>query len=75
MRTLHSNTVVVAVDGACRNNGFASARAASGVFVEYNNEYNLSTPVVGIQMNQIAELFEGIQGVGQAIAIAKPGLS
>jgi hypothetical protein len=31
-RTAHRNSIIIATDGACRNNGYANARAAVGVF-------------------------------------------
>jgi ribonuclease HI len=57
----HVDSIFIAVDGACRGNGQANAKAAIGVFFGQTSKYNrsvlLSEPHV---TNQIAELRAGI---------------
>jgi ribonuclease HI len=71
-RAPHEDCIVIAVDGACKNNGTPLAQAAIGVFVGVDSKYNesrlLTEPTV---TNQIAELEAGILGLEQAIQIQK----
>jgi ribonuclease HI len=71
----HTDCIVIAVDGACRNNGTAEATAAAGVFVGNGSKYNdcfilrASKPT-----NQLAELRAGIRGLEQALVIQSKGI-
>ena len=38
--TEHRDAIVIAVDGACRNNGTASAQAAAGIFLGHHSSHN-----------------------------------
>ncbi|RYC81098.1 hypothetical protein BFJ63_vAg16004 [Fusarium oxysporum f. sp. narcissi] len=70
--TPHLDSIFIAVDGACRGNGQANAKAAMGVFFGQTSKYNqsamLSEPHV---TNQIAELKAGILALKQAKEIAR----
>ncbi|PYI06968.1 ribonuclease H-like protein [Aspergillus sclerotiicarbonarius CBS 121057] len=54
----HTDCIVIAIDGACRNNGRYGARASVGVYHGYNNGWNESNllPPEENQTNQVAEL-------------------
>lgn len=41
----HSNTLIIAVDGACRSNGRkdSTPQSALGIFVDHDSPYNLQT--------------------------------
>ncbi|KAF7117549.1 hypothetical protein CNMCM5793_006601 [Aspergillus hiratsukae] len=54
----HNDYIVVAVDGACSNNGKDAARSSYGVFWGHNNVLNTAVPVEGERhhTNQVAEL-------------------
>lgn len=54
----HLNSVIIAVDGGCRNNGYPEASAAITAYVSpFNNKYNSSYLLEGLaQTNQRAEL-------------------
>lgn len=39
-RQAHGKAIIIATDGACRNNGYANARAACGVFFNINSIHN-----------------------------------
>ncbi|PTB47402.1 hypothetical protein M431DRAFT_514402 [Trichoderma harzianum CBS 226.95] len=70
----HLDCIVIAVDGACRRNGTADARAAVGVFVAKQSEHNMSFVLTDSKAtNQIAELRAGILGLEQAISIRNKG--
>jgi ribonuclease HI len=71
----HKDCIVIAVDGACWNNGTADARAAAGVFVGEESEYNDSFVLkVSKPTNQVAELRAGIRGLEQALVIKSNGV-
>lgn len=55
----HNDYIVVAVDGACSNNGQEGARSAYGVFWGIDNVMNRAAPVQGEKhhTNQVAELW------------------
>ena len=72
LRTDAAETVVpVYTDGACSNNGKASARAGVGVFWGDDDPKNVSRPVRGAPTNNVAELeavedaLDGIAGTRQ----------
>jgi ribonuclease HI len=72
----HIDCIVIAVDGACWNNGTAGARAAAGVFVGDESEYNDSFVLkVTNPTNQVAELRAGIRGLEQALVIQSNGIN
>lgn len=68
----HLDSIFIAVDGACRGNGQANAKAAIGVFFGRTSKYNqsvlLSEPHV---TNQIAELRAGILALKQAKEVVR----
>ncbi|SCO84442.1 uncharacterized protein FRV6_08569 [Fusarium oxysporum] len=70
--TPHLDSIFIAVDGACRGNGQANAKAAIGVFFgqvsKYNQSVLLSEPHV---TNQIAELRAGILALKQTKEIIR----
>ena len=39
-RPAHGKAIIIATDGACRNNGYANAQAACGVFFNINSIHN-----------------------------------
>ncbi|CAG8975765.1 hypothetical protein HYALB_00009285 [Hymenoscyphus albidus] len=56
------DTIIIAVDGACRDNGKATAQGAYGVFINELSRYNKSERLPqspGPHTNQIAELWAG----------------
>jgi ribonuclease HI len=61
----HLNTLVIAVDGACRSNGRqdATPQSALGVFVGHNSPYNFQHKLPQVRTNQAAELTAGIWGL------------
>lgn len=66
----HLNSIVIAVDGACRRNGTTEAVAAAGVFVGEESQYNKSVVLEGPRAtNQVAELSAGILALQQAMEI------
>jgi len=71
---IHGDCIIIAVDGACRNNGTAEAIAAAGVFVGDESKYNDSFILrVSKPTNQIAELSAGILGLEKALVIRNKG--
>ncbi|KAH7035957.1 ribonuclease H-like domain-containing protein [Microdochium trichocladiopsis] len=72
----HLDCIVIAVDGACHNNGTPYASAAVGVFVGKNSPHNISTSLMlkdTKATSQIAELNAGILGLQQALQIQRQG--
>jgi len=68
----HTDSIIIAVDGACRGNGTPEARAAVGVFVARESRYNTSLAVPFDEVratNQVAELSAGICGLRRALLI------
>jgi ribonuclease HI len=59
---VYSDSIVIAVDGGCRNNGTAYAEAAfAAYFNVHNTKYNESSLLEGpVQTNQRAELSAGL---------------
>lgn len=75
-RAPHLDSIVIAVDGACRGNGTPLARAAVGVFVATSSIYNESRRLTGpVATNQIAELEAGVLGLEKALEIKMNRLS
>jgi ribonuclease HI len=64
----HVDTVVIAVDGACRNNGYPYARAGAGVFFHRANRQWNEAVLLSNEFNtsQRAELFACIMPVRSA---------
>jgi len=57
IRPRHSDSIIVAIDGACRGNGYVGARSSYGVFFSANSPHNLSSLIKGsAQSSQRAEL-------------------
>jgi ribonuclease HI len=66
----HDDCLVIAIDGACSNNGNDQARSAIGVFHGYNSDYNMSyTLGYDRHTNQIAELEACLKALSDAIII------
>jgi ribonuclease HI len=61
----HTNTLIIAVDGACRSNGRkdSTPQSALGFFVGRNSPYNMQQNLFGVRTNQVAELKAGIMGL------------
>jgi ribonuclease HI len=69
-RTINPKSILIHTDGACRDNGYASARASYGVYFGPNSKYNSAAVLdrnVHRQTNQYAELF----GVLRALRIVR----
>ncbi|KAL3599774.1 hypothetical protein FPOAC2_04002 [Fusarium poae] len=67
----HVDSIFIAVNGACRGNGHANAKAAVGVFFGRRSTYNQSVLLDQSHVtNQIAELKAGILALEQAKEIA-----
>ncbi|KLP13903.1 Uncharacterized protein LW94_6551 [Fusarium fujikuroi] len=63
----HVDSIFIAVDGACRGNGQANAKAAIGVFFGQKSAYNQSGLLTELRAtNQIAELNACILALKQA---------
>lgn len=61
MRSAHGDTIIIATDGACRNNGYANAEAAIGVFCNINSGNNKSFVLSDARpTNQRAELWAAV---------------
>ncbi|KAL5610509.1 hypothetical protein FOBRF1_006626 [Fusarium oxysporum] len=68
----HVDSIFIAVDGACRGNGQANAKAAVGVFFGRRSTYNQSVLLnQSYVTNQIAELKAGILALEQAKEIIR----
>lgn len=63
--------IVVYTDGACSNNGKATAKAGVGVFWGDGHPKNVSRPVHGVATNNVAEL-EAVEDALDAIADMRP---
>lgn len=59
----HDDAIVIAVDGACRDNGRPYAKAAIGIFVHRDNYWNRASLFEDDQVatSQRAELFAGLK--------------
>ncbi|CAG8959781.1 hypothetical protein HYFRA_00001688 [Hymenoscyphus fraxineus] len=67
------DTIIIAVDGACRDNGKATAQGAYGVFINELSRYNKSERLPqspAPHTNQIAELWAGYHGIYTAVQFA-----
>lgn len=68
-------SIIIAVDGACSDNGTATPRAAIGVYVGNKSDYNASIqPHSSWASNQKAELAAGIYGLDAAREINDYGV-
>ncbi|KAJ6109942.1 hypothetical protein N7486_002177 [Penicillium sp. IBT 16267x] len=67
----HIDCLVIAIDGACSNNGKDGARSAIGVFHGYDSDFNVSYPLdyLDRHTNQIAELAACLKALSDAIII------
>lgn len=71
----HNNSIIIAVDGACRGNGGPDARAAIGVYFGPSSKYNVSKLWPGDNpTNQIAELWAAIVALEKAIEVQRVGV-
>ncbi len=63
--TPHIDTLIIAVDGACRSNGRkdSTPQSALGIFVGHNSPHNFQTKIPCVRTNQVAELTAGILGL------------
>lgn len=68
----HSDCLVIAVDGACRNIARPSVVASVGVFVGYGSQHNVALCLdwVAPRNNLVAELWACWHGLVQALHIA-----
>ncbi|KAH0556121.1 hypothetical protein GP486_005943 [Trichoglossum hirsutum] len=72
----HTDAIIIAVDGACRNNGKTDASAAVGVFVGDGSEYNLGSVLNMVEpTSQKAELKAAILGLRAAQVILGRGIA
>ncbi|KAJ5263839.1 hypothetical protein N7478_011444 [Penicillium angulare] len=69
--SFHADCLIIAIDGACSNNGKDEARSSIGVFHGYDNDLNLSRTLDGFDRhtNQIAELEACLAALIAAIRI------
>ncbi|KAK5114036.1 hypothetical protein LTR85_010342 [Meristemomyces frigidus] len=66
----HIDAIVIAVDGACRNNGRYGAESGYGVFVHRDSNLNESEMLgSAIHTSQRAELWAGLAALGFAKSI------
>lgn len=68
------DTIVIAVDGACRQNGMYTAEAACGVYVNELSLYNRTSRITEMATqptSQKAELWAGYHGIMTGIRIAQ----
>jgi ribonuclease HI len=67
----HNDCLVIAIDGACPNNGNDEARSAIGVFHGYDSAFNISYTLDSFDRhtNQIAELEACSRALSDAIII------
>ncbi|KAL8959206.1 MAG: hypothetical protein Q9183_005676, partial [Haloplaca sp. 2 TL-2023] len=63
----HNECLVVAVDGACRDNGTSNAKGACGIFWGRNSQYNHSRQLAGVRgasiTSQKAELLACVEAL------------
>jgi ribonuclease HI len=71
----HTNSLVIAVDGACRSNGSRTVvpRCALSVYVGESSKWNVSMILHNEVTNQVAELVAGIMGLKRATDIWESG--
>ncbi|KAL9115623.1 MAG: hypothetical protein Q9187_007223 [Circinaria calcarea] len=66
----HTDSLIIAVDGACRGNGTTKALSAIGVYFAKDSSWNSSTPVYDpTPSNQKAELRACLRALATAIAV------
>lgn len=66
-RAAHGDAIIIATDGACRNNGYADAEAACGIFCNVNSYNNKSFILTdGRPTNQRAELYAAVHALRTA---------
>jgi ribonuclease HI len=71
VHTAHIGSFVIAIDGACSNNGNDRARSAIGVFHGYDSEWNSSYTLDGLDRHtsQIAQLAACSRALSDALVI------
>jgi ribonuclease HI len=63
----HGDAIIIATDGACRNNGYADAEAARGIFCNVNSNNNKSFKLTDARpTNQRAELYAAVHALRTA---------
>jgi ribonuclease HI len=69
----HTDTLIIAVDGACRSNGRKDSipQSALGIFVSCDSPYNFQTKIPWVRTNQVAELTAAILGLVVASKVIK----
>lgn len=75
-RNCGSHSIIIAVDGACRNNGCSGAIGGAGVFVGHGSRFNFSHRLDETEerpTNQIAELIAAAEGLATALNINHQG--
>lgn len=68
----HDDAIIIAVDGACRNNGRPYAEASIGIFVHRDNYWNEASKLEDddqVATNQRAELSAGLRALKIATSI------
>jgi ribonuclease HI len=66
-RDAHGQAIIIATDGACRNDGYANAEAACGIFCNIDSNNNKSFKLDDARpTNQRAELFAAIYALRKA---------
>lgn len=66
-RTAHGEAIIIATDGACRNNGYANAEAAVGIFCNVDSNNNRSFVLNDARpTSQRAELSAAIHALREA---------
>ncbi len=66
--------MVIGIDGACRRNGFASARASSGIYFDANSSFNSHAPLqdTSRQTNQLAEIIAATRALNKVETMLSP---
>jgi ribonuclease HI len=66
-RRAHGDAIIIATDGACRNNGYPDAEAACGIFCNVNSNNNKSFKLTDARpTNQRAELYAAVHALRTA---------
>jgi ribonuclease HI len=74
--TMHENCLIIATDGACRNNGFTNARASVAVYVGEMSQFNVARILEHYNLtSQEAELAAGVAALRQAIKIKNSAMT
>jgi ribonuclease HI len=67
LRRAHGDAIIIATDGACRNNGYPDAEAACGIFCNVNSNNNKSFKLTDARpTNQRAELYAAVHALRTA---------